>query len=74
MHGSVFEYVFRIFPNPDRTVGEWIQIRDRQGVPLEKCVALPVKDPYHILQDVMLIIELLHSDGTSVDFAAARNG
>jgi N-acylglucosamine 2-epimerase len=57
---QVHEYVFRTFPNPDSQIGEWIQIRDRQGLPLEKCVALPVKDPYHILQDVLLIIELLH--------------
>ena len=57
---QVHEYVFRTFPNPDSQVGEWIQIRDRQGLPLEKCVALPVKDPYHILQDILLIIELLH--------------
>jgi N-acylglucosamine 2-epimerase len=69
IHSKLFDYVFRTFPNPDRTVGEWIQIRDRQGAPLDKVVALPVKDPYHILQDVLLIIELLHSDGTSVDFA-----
>jgi N-acylglucosamine 2-epimerase len=74
MHTRLYEYVFRTFPHPDRTVGEWIQIRDRRGVPLDKCVALPVKDPYHILQDVMLIIELLHSDARLVDFASARNG
>jgi N-acylglucosamine 2-epimerase len=69
MHSTLFEYVFRTFPNPDRNIGEWIQIRDRQGAPLDKCVALPVKDPYHILQDVLLMIELLHSVGASVDFA-----
>jgi N-acylglucosamine 2-epimerase len=68
MHLMLFEYVFRTFPNPDRTVGEWIQIRDRRGAPLDRYVALPVKDPYHILQAVMLMIELLHTDGKSVDF------
>ena len=73
LHTKLFEYVFRTFPNPDRTVGEWIQIRDRRGTPLDKVVALPVKDPYHILQDVLLIIELLHSGGRSVDFARTRN-
>jgi N-acylglucosamine 2-epimerase len=73
MHSKLFDYVFRTFPNPDRTVGEWIQIRDRRGAPLEKIVALPVKDPYHILQDVLLIVELLHSDGRSIDFAPTRN-
>lgn len=74
MHAKLFEYVFRTFPNPDRTIGEWVQIRDRHGAPLDKCVALPVKDPYHILQDVLLIIELLHSGGKSVDFARTGNG
>jgi N-acylglucosamine 2-epimerase len=69
MHSTLREYVFHTFPNPDRTIGEWIQIRDRQGAPLDKCVALPVKDPYHILQDVLLMIALLHPGGTSVDFA-----
>jgi N-acylglucosamine 2-epimerase len=69
MHSTLFDYVFRIFPNPDRTVGEWIQIRNRLGEPLDKCVALPVKDPYHILEAVLLLIELLHSDGGSVDFS-----
>ena len=57
---QVHEYVFQTFPNPDSQIGEWIQIRDRQGLPLEKFVALPVKDPYHVLQDVLLIVELLH--------------
>ena len=53
------EYVFSHFPNPNREIGEWIQILDRRGRPLNKVVALPVKDPYHILRDVMLIVELL---------------
>jgi N-acylglucosamine 2-epimerase len=74
MHSRLHEYVFRTFPNPDRSIGEWVQIRDRLGVPLNKVVALPVKDPYHILQDMLLIIELLHSNGESVDFAPRRRG
>lgn len=53
------DYVFSHFPNPNREVGEWIQILDREGRPLNKVVALPVKDPYHILRDVMMIVELL---------------
>jgi N-acylglucosamine 2-epimerase len=53
------EYVFRTFPNPEPQVGEWIQIRDRQGLPMEKVVALPVKDPFHILRNLILIVELL---------------
>lgn len=51
-------YVFEKFPNPDKQIGEWIQIRDRKGFPLDKVVALPVKDPFHIMRNVLLIIEL----------------
>lgn len=59
LYRRTHEYVFRTFPNPDGEVGEWIQIRDRAGRPVEKVVALPVKDPYHVLRNVLLIIELL---------------
>jgi len=52
-------YVFQTFPNHD--LGEWIQIRDRMGKPVEKVVALPVKDPYHIIRNFMLNLELLNS-------------
>lgn len=69
MHGRIHDYVFRTFPNPNTQVGEWIQIRDRQGAPLNKCVALPVKDPYHILQDLLLCVELLHTQGRMIDYA-----
>jgi N-acylglucosamine 2-epimerase len=53
------DYVFATFPHADQTVGEWIQIRDRQGRPLNKVVALPVKDPYHIIRNLLLLIALL---------------
>ncbi len=56
---QAFSYTYRTFPNPDREVREWIQIRTREGKPQEKVVALPVKDPYHIIRNVVLIIELL---------------
>ncbi|NOU75185.1 N-acylglucosamine 2-epimerase [Paenibacillus sp. LMG 31458] len=52
------QYVFEKFPNSDKQIGEWIQILDRKGFPLEKVVALPVKDPFHIIRNVLLIIEL----------------
>jgi N-acylglucosamine 2-epimerase len=55
----VFDYTFRTFPNPDREIGEWIQIRDRQGRPEQRVVALPVKDPFHIIRNVAMIIDLL---------------
>lgn len=56
------DYVFRTFPQPDQQIGEWIQIRDRDGNPMEKVVALPVKDPFHIIRNVLLIIELYSAD------------
>lgn len=56
---KVFDYTYATFPNPDRQIREWIQIRTRDGKPQEKVVALPVKDPYHIIRNVALIIELL---------------
>ena len=55
LHG----YVFDTFPNPDASVGEWIQIRDRAGAPMDKVVALPVKDPFHIVRNVLAVLELL---------------
>ncbi len=51
-------YVFSVFPNPDPTVGEWIQIRDRAGRPVEQVPALPVKDPFHLLRSFLLIGDL----------------
>lgn len=71
-HTKVHDYVFRTFPHPDPRVGEWIQIRDRRGVPLDKVVALPVKDPYHILQDVLLCVEYLHNQRRTIDYAPVR--
>ena len=59
IHDRTFGYVFSHFPNPDRTVREWIQILTREGKPQEKVVALPVKDPFHITRNLLLICELL---------------
>lgn len=58
-HDRVFDYTFRTFPNPDREVGEWIQIRDRRGRPEQKVTALPVKDPYHVARNLVFLVELL---------------
>ncbi len=49
-------YVFNTFPN--RELGEWTQIRRRDGTPEQKLVALPVKDPFHILRDYIKLVEL----------------
>jgi len=56
---SLFDYVFKVFPNPGGL--EWIQIRGRDGKPEDKVVALPVKDPYHIVRNLVLMIELLNA-------------
>jgi len=42
---------------PAETGNEWIQIRNRSGQPVEGVVALPVKDPFHILRTVMYMTE-----------------
>jgi N-acylglucosamine 2-epimerase len=52
-------YIFNTFPNEDKQIGEWIQIRNREGNPEEKVVALPVKDPFHIIRNFVCIIRLL---------------
>ncbi len=56
---KVHNYTFDIFPNKDLDVGEWVQIRDRRGTPVEEVVALPVKDPFHVPRALMLMVELL---------------
>ncbi|UJF18273.1 AGE family epimerase/isomerase [Vibrio sp. SS-MA-C1-2] len=58
MYQKTEQYVLDTFP--DRVNGEWIQIRDRMGKPLDKVVALPVKDPFHIMRNFQLIIERLY--------------
>ncbi|WP_078549757.1 AGE family epimerase/isomerase [Litchfieldia alkalitelluris] len=60
LYDSMEKYVFRTFPNPNTDIGEWIQIRARNAEPINKVVALPVKDPYHILRNMLLIVELLY--------------
>ena len=59
LYNMVHHYAFKTFPNENDEIGEWIQIRDRKGRPINKVVALPVKDPYHILRSMILILELL---------------
>jgi len=56
---KVMNYTFATFPHPNSDVGEWIQIRTRDGSPQEKVVALPVKDPFHIARNLILILEML---------------
>ena len=58
-YGKIKEYTFATFPNRENDRGEWIQIRARNGKPENRVVALPVKDPFHIMRNMLLIIELL---------------
>ncbi|MDO5023134.1 MAG: AGE family epimerase/isomerase [Eubacteriales bacterium] len=62
----IAEYTFSTFPNPDKTIGEWIQIRTQNGSPQDKVVALPVKDPFHITRNLILILELLKTQMEAV--------
>lgn len=55
-HERVTEYTLGTFPCPDGQ--EWLQIRDRKGNPLDKVVALPVKDPFHIARALLLLNRL----------------
>lgn len=54
-HERIARYTFDTFPDPRGN--EWIQIRDRRGAELDKVVALPVKDPFHISRALLLMIE-----------------
>lgn len=56
------EYTFKTFPNRENDRGEWIQIRARDGSPENRVVALPVKDPFHIMRNYLLIIEYLERE------------
>jgi N-acylglucosamine 2-epimerase len=52
------DYTFQTFPNPNTAIGEWIQICNRQGMPHDTFVALPVKDPYHIYRNLLLCLDI----------------
>nr|WP_238357000.1 AGE family epimerase/isomerase [Kribbella italica] len=55
-HEWLRDYTLKTFPaGPGE---EWIQIRRRDGSPLDEVVALPVKDPFHIARSLLLLAEL----------------
>jgi N-acylglucosamine 2-epimerase len=55
-HDRVRRYTLGTFPEgPGR---EWTQIRDRTGAPMDRTVALPVKDPFHVARALLLLAEL----------------
>ncbi|MPV36449.1 AGE family epimerase/isomerase [Georgenia subflava] len=53
----IWDYTLGTFP-AGAEGNEWIQIRDRAGRPLDEVVALPVKDPFHLVRNLMQIVEL----------------
>ena len=63
-HARLRDYILSTFPEgPGR---EWTQIRNRVGDPLEKTVALPVKDPFHIARALLMVVELQARTGEVV--------
>lgn len=66
LYKKTYDYTFNTFPHPEQQKGEWIQIRDRKGNPSERVVALPVKDPFHIIRNFILITKLLCKCGQKV--------
>jgi N-acylglucosamine 2-epimerase len=62
LHHKIKNYTFKTFPNPDKDIGEWVQIRNRKGKPVDQVVALPVKDPFHILRSLLLMMDVLESE------------
>ncbi len=65
-------YIFSMFPNCYKETGEWIQIRKRNGEPEDRVVALPVKDPYHILRNMLLIIDLLSDNDSFAEIIESK--
>ncbi|XSS51981.1 AGE family epimerase/isomerase [Propionibacteriaceae bacterium Y1923] len=54
---AIWDYTRATFPA--RGEGEeWIQVRDRQGAPLDTVVALPLKDPYHVTRNLLQLVTL----------------
>lgn len=53
---TVTDYSLDTFPDPAGQ--EWLQVRDRAGRPLDRVVALPVKDPFHIARALLMALEL----------------
>ncbi len=60
-YDKIFDYTFTFHPNPDREIREWVQILRRDGQPVTKVTALPVKDPYHITRNLMYILRFLYT-------------
>jgi len=57
-HQRVHDWAFEHFP--DREHGEWRQKLDREGRSIDRLIALPVKDPFHLPRALILCIEVLN--------------
>ena len=53
---KITDYTLTTFPDPAGQ--EWAQIRDRGGEPLDRVVALPVKNPFHIARTLLFLNRL----------------
>ncbi|MFD2080024.1 N-acylglucosamine 2-epimerase [Actinopolymorpha cephalotaxi] len=62
-HERLRSYTYGTFPAGRGK--EWVQIRSRDGTPLDRTVALPVKDPFHIARALLLQAELLAAPGAA---------
>ena len=56
-YAKVHEWAFAHFPVLEH--GEWTQRLDRQGRKIDKLVALPVKDPFHLPRSLIFAMESL---------------
>ena len=56
-YAKIHEWAFAHFPV--REHGEWTQRLDRQGRKINKLVALPVKDPFHLPRGLIFAMESL---------------
>ncbi len=54
---KVHDWTFEHFP--DRQHGEWTQKLDREGRKIDRLIALPVKDPFHLPRAIILCIDVL---------------
>lgn len=60
LYKQYHNYTFKTFPGQDKAP-EWIHLRTREGAPILGTVGgrLPVKDPYHIMRNLIKAVEVL---------------
>lgn len=61
----LWNYTARTFP-AEEPGEEWIQIRARDGSPLDEVVALPLKDPYHVTRNLLQLLEITAEEGSQL--------